>query len=289
MPSAHVISHNEHLLLIDCGEGTQLQLQRYGLRTSRLDAIFISHLHGDHVYGLPGLLTTLSIQNRTRRLRLVGPKGLAELLQTLFQLSHSRLNYPLDLQELTPGMDWPVPVYTEKGVSVQAFPLQHRVPCYGYRVEELPKARQLLVDSPLLAGVPKVYYRLIKLGNDITLSDGRTLQADDVLGPRPRTASYAYCSDTRYNAATAAFVRGVDLLYHEATFLDELKARAEETQHSTALEAALFAGEAHVKQLLIGHYSARYSDLSPLLAEARSVFPATELAREGLQLSITPT
>jgi ribonuclease Z len=286
MPSGQVIVHNERHYLIDCGEGTQMQIQRYGLRLSRLDAIFISHLHGDHVLGLPGLLNTLSILSRQDKLVLVGPKGLQEYLEMSFRISGAKLNFSLELLELDSASDLGVPVYESKALRVLPVPLRHRIPCFGYVFEEKPKPRPLLKDHPLLAEVPNTHLHLLKLGNDISLADGTTVHAEDVLGPPPPCYRYAYCSDNRAHAELAPWVRGVDVLYHEATFLHVLKARAEETQHSTCQEAAEFAKLAGAGQLIIGHYSARYTDLQPLLQEAQLTFPNTALAREGLVFTI---
>lgn len=285
-PSAQVLNHDERLVLLDCGEGTLVQAQRFDLRLSRLDAVFISHLHGDHIFGLPGLLTTLSILGRSRTLVLVGPVGLAALLRTIFNASRSELAYPLELLEVPPGHPPDTPLTTVAGLTVYAQALDHRIACWGYKFCETPRQRPLLSAHPDLVGVPPQYFGLLKLGNDITLPDGRRVVANGVLGPPPMQHSYAYCTDTRYLPKLAPWLAGVDVLYHEATFLHALKRRAEHTRHSTALEAAQLAQAAGVGTLLLGHYSARYTDLTPLLAEAQTVFERTLLAREGLKVPV---
>lgn len=280
LPSAQAVVHNERVFLIDCGEGTQFQLLRYKVKLARLDAIFISHLHGDHVLGLIGLLTTLSLCNRQKPLTLVGPEGLKKYIEVQLALTQSVLLYPLELLEISEGTELAL-VFENNSLTVSAFPLRHRIPTFGYRIDEKPKRRPFLFYEAKAAEIPSEYFALIKNEIDITLQDGSRLTSNDFLGERPPSYSYAYCSDTRYFMELADVVKGVTQLYHEATFLHENIARAEETFHSTALEAASIAQKAGVQRLLIGHFSARYRTLSPHLMEARAIFPNTQLALEG--------
>ncbi|MCZ2356078.1 MAG: ribonuclease Z [Bacteroidia bacterium] len=281
--SAQLVSHNDRLFLIDCGEGTQFQLLRYKVRIQRLDAIFISHLHGDHIFGLPGLLCTLGNHERTRPLTLVCPEGLPEMLSRIFQYSDTRLKFDIEFVELKEKESRVV--FENNGLEVETIPLRHRVYCNGFLFREKKRPGKFETIQAMEDGIPRQYFHLLKQGNDIEL-DGRVIHASDYLGASPKRYAYAYCSDTRYMDTLAQQVQDVDLLYHEATFMEDLKHKAESTFHSTAHEAALVARKAGAQKLVIGHFSARYSDLSPLLQEARMVFPETYLAEEGVPVKI---
>lgn len=287
MPSAQALNHADRHLLIDCGEGTQFQWARYKLRLSRLQLICISHLHGDHVFGLPGLLTTLALGGRAAPLTLLGPPGLAALLEGVQRHTGGRPPFPLYIHEHDPGQLTPDPLWQDDALSIYGLPLDHRMPTLGYLFRERPKPLPFLPHQAQLHDVPVPFWRLLKLGNAVTLPDGRTITPDLVTGPALPCHSYAYCSDTRYLPTLAAALQGVTVLYHEATFTAAEAARAHETGHSTTLQAAQLAAAAGAGQLLIGHFSARYPDLQPLLAEARTIFPQTHLAQEGLTFSIS--
>ena len=280
LPSAQVVTINDRHHLVDCGEGTQMQLIKQKVKFSRLDAIFISHLHGDHLLGLPGLLTTLSLYERTDPLYLYGPAGLRQLLDNFFEITHSYLKYPLELiptEDFEPGQV----IYSRDRYEVRLLPLVHRIYCRGFRFLEVNKPPKFDFYKAKALEVPNQYFRLLKQGNVITLEDGREVHPDQVLEDPEPPFSFSYCSDTAYTEPLVEHVRDSHLLYHEATFLQHLQARAKETYHSTAKEAATIANLAQAKQLILGHYSARYRDLTPFLDEARSIFPNTHLAREG--------
>lgn len=282
--SAQIVTHNDRLFLIDCGEGTQFQLLKYRIRVQRLDAIFISHLHGDHCFGLVGLLCTLSNQERTRPLKLYCPKGLSEILFLQFKVSDTRLKYPLEIIELNSSSS--EKLFENNGLEVSTIPLKHRVYCNGFLFQEKNKRRKFKQDIASRDNIPQHYFHLIKQGNNIDLPDGRKVIADEYLGEAPKSYSYAYCSDTSYTESIIPIIRNVDVLYHESTFLHALKKKAEATLHSTAAEAAMIAKLAGVHKLILGHFSARYQDLSPILEEARSVFPESFLAEEGIPFKI---
>jgi ribonuclease Z len=280
LPSAQVVNYNDRYYLIDCGEGTQMQFLRYGIRYARLDAIFISHLHGDHILGLPGMLASMSILERTEPLPIFAPRALKELLDTTFKLSESYIRYELvfhALEDFEPGQ---VIFETEK-LQVTSIPLDHRTWCRGFLFREVHKRRKFNFHAAKQLEVPRECFHLLKLGNDITLADGREIKAEYVTYPPESPLSYAYCSDTRYNEELVPWIKEVSLLYHEATFTEGFAKRAAETYHSTARQAATVAQMADVRHLLLGHYSARYRDLTPLLDEARAVFPHVDLALEG--------
>lgn len=278
--SAQVINYNDRYYLIDCGEGTQMQLQKYRIKYSRIDALFISHLHGDHILGVPGLLASLSIFERTNPLPIFAPRGLEEILKIIFHYSDTLLKYELQFHALEDTEPGDIIFETDR-LEVSTVPLVHREFCRGFLFQEKPKRRKFNFYKAKELQIPKEYFHLLKQGNDIHLPDGRDIPADEVLFPPEDPLSYAYCSDTRFNEDYINYINNASVLYHESTFLDALQKRAEQTDHSTALEAGRAARLAEVGKLLIGHFSARYKDLNPLLDEARSEFANTDLATEG--------
>ena len=278
-PTAQLLTVGPDYMLIDCGEGTQLRLIEQKIRPGRLRYIFISHLHGDHYFGLAPLLSTLNLSGRTEDLYLFGPRGLDEVLTTIFRVSNSRLAYNLHFQAVDPAE--PTLLLDHPQVTVESIPLQHRIDCSGYLFREKPHKPHLLRDK-LPADIPVQYLKQLKDGQDILDESGDVLYAAaeyTIPGAPPR--SYAFCSDTRYVAELAAQLRGVNLLYHEATFLEDNAERAAEVYHSTARQAATLAAGAGAGRLLIGHFSSRYKQFEPFLTEARAVFPETYLAVEG--------
>lgn len=278
-PTAQLLNYNNESFLIDCGEGTQLRLIAQKARPGRLKYIFISHLHGDHYFGLAPLLSTLSMSGRTDDLYLFGPQGLDEILTTMFRVSDMRLGYQIHFQAVDP--DQSAVLFDSPQLSVASVPLQHRIACTGYLFREKPHRRRLLRDK-LPADVPIEFMRQLKEGHDIIGERGEIIYSvAEYTTPGPRPRSYAFCSDTRYNETMVPLIQGVDLLYHEATFLEDNLSRAEEVYHSTARQAAEIAELAGVGQLLIGHFSSRYKEFGPFLDEARAVFPNTALAIEG--------
>ncbi len=278
--SAHVVTINDRHHLVDCGEGTQMQLLKYKVKLSRLDAIFITHLHGDHVLGLPGLLTSLSLYERNFPLRLYAPAGLLEMLEVVFGQTHSHLGYELEFVPLE-EFDLGDVIYQKDAYQVELLPLDHRVYCRGYLFQEINKKPKFDFYKAKALEIPNIYFSLLKQGNAVRLEDGRLVHPEDVLAPADEALSYAYCSDTCYHEPLVDYIQGIKLLYHEATFLQKLRQRAQLTYHSTALEAATIAQKADVSQLLLGHYSARYRDLTPLLEEAQTIFHNTLLAQDG--------
>lgn len=288
-PSAQVLWHDQASFVIDCGEGTQLQCQRYRVRLRTLEAILISHLHGDHVYGLPGLITSMSIFGREAPLRVYGPKGLDEFVRTVLRLSHANLRFPLEVHEFWPEAGARVEVLRTARLRVTAFAQNHRVPCLGFRFDELPKPGRFDGARALADGIPKALFALIKQGHPARMPDGSVVDPARYRGAAEPSYSYAYCTDTGPDPHLTEQVAGVSLLYHEATFMQALEARARETGHSTAREAAEVARRAGVGQLLLGHFSARYDDLSALLDEARKSFSASELAIEGAVFTLPYT
>lgn len=261
-----------------------MQLSRYRARASRISQIFISHLHGDHFFGLIGLLNTLSLVGRKSSLVIYGPPGLNDVLTVHFRASQTVLSFPVQFVELRATQ--PDVIYENEQLTVSAFPVQHRIACWGFIFREKPKLRRINKDvMPVSISVENIL--ALKNGENVLHEDGSILyQNKDFTLPPRKSRIYAYCADTRYFDTLAEWVQGVDLLYHEATFMDQERSLAEQRYHSTTLQAATIAMRAKVDTLLIGHFSSRYRNLAPLLEEAQTVFPNTSLAIEGQDFTI---
>lgn len=281
--SAQWLQYENLYFLLDCGEATQHQLLRYRLPFPKLNAIFITHLHADHVGGLAGLLTTLHMQGRQKPLYLFGPVGLRAFLEGQLLGTFSALRYPLYIQEMLLRRE-KVLLWEDNRIEAWGFPLQHGVPTNGYLFVEKPKPRRLDPARFAESGLPNKLLPLLKQQGEI-VHEGRRITWDSVSLPPPPPRSYAYCTDTTFTTEIADFVSGVTVLYHEATFLSEHQDRAKQTFHSTAREAALIAEASHAQRLYIGHFSTRYKDLLPLLEEARQYFAETYLVEEGQMLA----
>lgn len=278
--SATLLWREGRALLFDCGEGTQFRLADAGVSGSRIDAILITHLHGDHCFGLPGLLSTMNLQQRTEPLAIVGPVGLAEMLHGLPGLARDHLTFPVVHTALEEGLDEEV-VLDRPAYRVVARPIEHRIFAVGYRYEEKPRPGKLDVEKARALGMTDFRdYRRVKAGEPVTLPDGRVVQPEEVVGPSKPGVSFAYVFDTRPCENGRRLAEGVDLLYHEATFGSEYARNAVQTAHTTAAEAAEIARAAGARRLLLGHFSARYNDVGPLVEEARLVFKNTQAAEE---------
>ena len=278
-PTAQVLEIRNRMFLIDCGEGTQVQLRKNKLKFSKINHIFISHLHGDHMYGLVGLISTFMLLNRQTDLHVYGPKGIKEIILLQLRYSNSFTGYNLYFHELE-SKESEV-IFEDDKVIVKTIPLQHRIYTNGFLFQEKPKERKLNVAAVEAYQIDKAYYRKIKYGGDITLDNGQIIpNAEISFDPEP-TKSYAFCSDTAYNEAIVPLIQNVDVLYHEATFLESEADKAEKTMHSTAKQAATIAKLANVKHLVLGHYSTRYSSIDLFQQEAEAVFPSILLGDDG--------
>lgn len=264
--------------MIDCAEGTQQQMLRFDVKGSRIDHIFISHLHGDHYLGLVGLLSSMHLNGRSKPLYLYGPPHLKEIVELQLTYSDTVLQYNLEFKPTTPDKEV---ILDNHDVTVETIPLFHGIACTGFLFREKKRLRKLLKEKLERLKIPVEYYSALKKGADYTTADGTVLKNDTLTVDSDDPKSYAYCSDTMYNEAYFKQISNVTLLYHEATFLNNMLERALDTQHTTALQAAEVALKTGAQKLLIGHFSARYKTLNELLDEARSVFPETELAIEG--------
>ena len=283
-PSCQLIEIQNRYFLVDCGEAAQIQLMRYQANFHRISHIFISHLHGDHYLGLMGLIFTMHLQKRQSDLHVYGHRGLDEIITTQFNYSQSAPGFAIIFHRLE--KDSREVIFEDEKVIVETIPLHHKITCSGFLFREKPKPRRI-DKTRLPEGLLLQQLASLKRGEDIVDDDGHVLYKnhDLTLSPR-RSRSYAYCSDTAYSEKIIPQIQGADLLYHEATFtVDELQ-KAAETKHSTAAQAATIAKKAGVARLVIGHFSARYKDLTPLLEESKKIFDQTELAIEGEQFSI---
>lgn len=283
-PTSQFINVNERHFLIDCGEGTQMQLRKHKVRFQKISHIFISHLHGDHYLGLVGLLSSFHLLGRDKELHVFGPSPLKELILFNLKASKTYLKYPLFIREI--DTEEPQILFQDKMVQVSSFPLKHRIPCMGFRIDELPREPNVNKDSidQYYLGVEQI--KLIKEGKDIVLEDGKVLPNSSLINPPLPLRSYAFCSDTAYTETILPFVQGVSALYHETTFLDDMQKRAKETFHSTAKQAATIANKASVKQLYMGHFSARYKDTQPFIDEAVDIFPSSYISHDGMTFKV---
>lgn len=284
MPSAQFLEVENNYFLIDCAEGAQLQLMKYELNMHRIDHIFISHLHGDHYLGLMGLIFTLHLNKRKSDLHIYSHKGLDEIITLQLKYSKSSLNYKIVFHLLTPGKK--EIIFENKFVTVETIPLLHKLDCSGFLIREKQKPRR--IDKEVLPqNLSILQLNKLKSGEDIVDDEGNIVYKNEALTLSPRKSrSYAYCSDTQYFEAIVEQIREVDVLYHEATFMEEDADKALETRHSTVKQAATIALKAQPVRLLIGHFSARYKDLLPVIDEAKRVFQNTHLALEGETFTI---
>ena len=283
-PTSQIVNVRDKLFMIDCGEGAQLQFRKSHLKFSRLNHIFISHLHGDHCFGLLGLISTLNLLGRTAELHIHSPKGLETLLTPMLdffnrQMTHKVLFHEFDTKE-------PMLIYEDRSLTVTTIPLRHRMPCCGFLFAEKRRPNHIIREMVDFYQVPVYELNRIKNGADYVTPEGKTVSNNLLTRPSAPSRSYAYCSDTIYLPSIVEQIKGVDLLFHEATFANEDAPRAKETFHTTAAQAAEIARKAEVKKLLIGHFSARYEDENILLQEASAIFPDTQLAKETLCVSV---
>lgn len=284
LASSQIVDLRDKLYMIDCGEGTQVQMRFLHIKFSRLNHIFISHLHGDHCFGLPGLISTLGMLGRLGELVIHGPAEVEEFMRPILALFCKGLPFEVRFNTIDPAQHQLV--MEDRSLKVYSLPLKHRVPCCGYLFAEKPKSPHILREMTDFYQVPISMMQHLKEGADYITPTGEVIPNSLLTRPADPPKQYAYCSDTAFQPSVIPLIEGVDLLYHEATFAECDAARAKETFHSTARQAAQIAKEAHVKQLVIGHYSARYEHLEQLWQEADSLFPGTILGDEGLRLTL---
>lgn len=278
-PTSQVLEIKNRLFLIDCGEGTQVQLRRNKLKFSKINHVFISHLHGDHFFGLIGLISTFALLGRTTDLHIYGPKGVKEIIDLQLRLSNSWTNYQLFFHELE-SKESEV-IFEDAKVIVKTIPLKHRIYTNGFLFQEKIGERKLDLVSVQNFEIDTCYYQNIKNGRDITLEDGRVIDNSKLTFDPDPALSYAFCSDTKYNEDIIPIIENVSVLYHESTFLDSEENLASKTMHSTAKEAARIALKANTQQLILGHYSTRYESIDLFKEEAETIFKEVLLADDG--------
>lgn len=278
-PTSQVVRLNEQLFLIDCGEGAQIQLRKHGFKMGRINHIFISHLHGDHIYGLPGLISSLALYGKKGELHIYAHSELQPMMEGMMkfmtEITDLKVKYhPLNFRRKAL-------VFEDKKIRVTSFPLKHRIPCCGFLFEELPPELHLDKQALELYEVPVSQRQNIKHGADLLLADGTVVPNSILTLPPAPIRSYAFCTDTLFRKEVVPHIEGATLLYHEATFAADLANLAKKTFHTTSVQAAELAKLAGVKQLVIGHFSSRYKDVALLVEEARAIFPETRAANDG--------
>lgn len=283
-PSAQLVNLQDNYILVDCGEGTQMRLQEHKIKWGRINWILISHMHGDHVYGLVALLTSYNLLGRTSPLSIYGPVELKKFIEDQLQRSYTQLNFPIEIHIVDPTKF--EKVFENKVMEFWSVPLHHRIPTNGYLIKEKkrqPNIRPEMIEKYQLS-IPQIL--AVKAGKDLTLPDGDVIANDLLVKPASLPRSYAYCSDTMYEESIVPYINEVDLLYHESTFLDADQERAIFTKHSTASDAAKIAKQAKVSKLILGHFSSRQKDIKLFEEEAKKIFPNTIAGEEGMVIEI---
>lgn len=281
-PTSQALTYEDQVFLIDCGEGTQMQLAKYKVKVSKINHIFISHLHGDHYFGLIGLITSMGLMNREAPLHIYAPKPLWSIITAQLQAAETQLPFPLEFVPLTQEQL----LLDSSKMKVSCFPVKHRVPCFGFLFTEKKLPRKIDIEKAKSLGIPSAYFHQLQLGSDYLHPGGRLIQNATVTMPNLPGRTYAYSADTLFDESHNRFFKGVNLLYHEATYLHEWAERAAARHHATAKQAAQMAKQAGVQQLIIGHFSSKYEKLDAFLNEATEIFPRTALALEGVTYRI---
>lgn len=283
-PTSQFLNIGEYCFLVDCGEGTQMQMNRHHIKRSRINQIFISHLHGDHYFGLIGLITSYHLNKRKETLEIFCPEGLKEIVKLHLKVSDTKLNYKI-IFHIVDSTQFQK-IFENEILEVHSIPLNHRIPTNGFLFREKKNLRRINAIEATRLEIPVSFFNDLKEGKDFVKEDGTFVKNLDVTFEPHRSRSYAFCSDTNYFEPIIDCIKNVDLLYHESTFLDDSVARAAETYHSTAKQAATIALKSEVKKLLLGHFSAKYEDLNLFSAEAKTVFPNAEIAEEGKRFEV---
>ncbi|MDG2059757.1 MAG: ribonuclease Z [Flavobacteriales bacterium] len=284
-PTAQLLNANERFFLIDCAEGTQVQLRKYKIKFQKISRIFISHLHGDHYFGLIGLLSSMHLLGRDKELHIYAHPELKKIIDIQLDTASTELCYPLFFHTITPDID--EVLFEDKKIKISTFPLNHGIDCNGFLFEEKLAPRKLLSEKVQEYNIPIDKLKEIKQGSDFTTTDGIRIDNIEITKENRIPDSYAFCSDTKYHEEIVDKIKNVTLLYHETTFMQDRSERANETNHSTTIDAANIANLSSVKNLLIGHFSQRYQDKGLLLNEVRSIFDKSIVASEGLTIDFS--
>ena len=277
-PTSQVISTPRRNFLVDCGEGTQIQLIKYKIRRSKISHIFISHLHGDHYFGLIGLINSFALLGRLQELHVVAPAPLQQIIELQLKVADTRLNYDLHFHPITATGK----LMMVDDIEISCFKTNHRIECYGFSFKQVKKPRRINPAKVHEYNIPISYYTGLQSGRDYIDDAGNVIKNEELTIEAPRGKTYAFCADTKYDESFLEHIRGADMIYHETTYLDNFAERATLRFHSTTKQAGLIAKKAGVKKLLIGHFSSKYDVLDDFLAETREVFPDADLALEGV-------
>lgn len=281
-PTSQVVTMDGNLFLVDCGEGTQIQMIKYKIRRSKISHIFISHLHGDHYFGLVGLINSFSLLSHQQEMHVYAPMPLQQIIELQLRVADTQLCYPLHFHTIAEAGT----LVNDEKVTIKCFRTNHRIECYGFSFHEKKNQRKLNPEKAREYGVPVSFYDRLKNGEDYILSDGTVVKNNQVTEAVPPGKTYAFCADTKYDESIIPHIQNADMIYHETTYLDALRERAENRFHTTARQAAEIAKKANVKRLLIGHFSSKYDTLEEFELEARQVFLNTELAIEGVTYKV---
>jgi len=282
-PTSQIVSISGGLIMLDCGEGAQIQMQRYGFRWRKLENIFISHLHGDHYFGLPGLVNSMSLLGRTAPLHVFGPAGLESIMQQIFDVAETVLSFPYHFHALPEG----AALLTENEFfKVSCFPVEHRIPCHGFLIERKTRGRKIDPERCREYEIPAYFYDRLKAGEDYTQKDGTIVKNEWVTADGPSPRKYAFCADTRYSESYLPYIMNADTIYHECTYVHAEIEKAHSRYHSTSVEAAEIALKANAKQLLLGHFSSKYKELDQFREEAAAIFPNVLVTQEGVAYEI---
>lgn len=277
-PTSQIITTSDDLLMFDCGEGTQIQIMNYRIKRSRINHIFISHLHGDHYFGLIGLLNSFALLGRIQPLHVYGPAQLLEIIELQFRISNTTLPFSFTFHDISkPGLLLDAKTYT-----VECFATQHRIECWGFLVREKRHLRKINIEKVRAFEIPTASFHKLQMGEDYTTADGRVIENEHLTDENAKARSYAFCADTIYDESLCSIINAADLMYHETTYPAALVEKAAERFHSTSKQAAAIALKANAKKLLIGHFSAKFENLQQFETEAREVFAETEVATEGV-------
>lgn len=282
--SSQLVNHNDKLFLIDCAEGTQFRFNDFKIKFHKINHILISHLHGDHIFGLPGVLLTMSLNNRNNDLNIIGPLGIKHFVETVLNISQSHLSYNIIFKEV--DISKSEIIFLEDDLIIESFPLKHRIVTQGFVFRERFTEKKIIKSKIQEYKIPFQFIDQIKRGSDWTCENGEIVSNSELTYESPVPRSFAYCSDTEYHENILQHIKNVDLLYHEATFMHDLLNQAQKTGHSTAKQAATIAKKGNVKKILLGHFSSRYANLIPLLEEAKEVFNNSDLAIDGCTYDI---
>lgn len=282
-PTSQVLRYDDDLILIDCGEGTQMRMSDYKIKRNKISVICISHHHGDHLYGLPGVITSMNHSGRTMPLTIIGPKGIKKYLDVLIEIGEVHLNFDMIINEIQPN-DLTV-VYESKNLTVEAFPVFHRIPTYGYKFSEKQRTLNIKKESISQYNLTIEEIKILKAGHDVT-READLIRFEDCTIGYDKLRTYTYCADSKVDDSLIPIISDSDLLYFETTYMHDLQDQAQERGHATSIEAATLAKKANVKKLITGHYSSRYKDVQPLVDEAKAVFENTIMGYDGVVVRI---